>query len=304
MLNHCFIKILFVALLIPAVLFLMAQSRASAEISGMHQHQDMQHVHAMKGEEVIADIKTDPERIHVGSLTNIVFSIKDHGGKPIEELSVHHDRIMHVIIASQDFSVFAHIHPEDFGPITPEMKKLGRYPVRFNFPKGGRYIIAIDFAVKEQLISKHFLIDVAGEPKMGFPKRDLSREKRVGDLDVTLTSMPERITARKEVMLSYVFRKKGESVTDLEPWLSAPMHLAIISGDLTHFIHTHGELPGMPPMGHDESHMQMKMSVPNKFGPKIETHVVFPAKGLYQIFGQVGHEGKIIVTSFMVEVEQ
>jgi Cu+-exporting ATPase len=131
----------------------------------------------------------------------------------------------------------------------------------------------------------------------------LSREKRFGNLDVTLASMPERITAGKEVILSYLFRKKGKPVTDLEPYLSAPMHLAIISRDLTHFIHTHGEVPGMPSMGHDEHHMQMKMTVPDKFGPTIEIHVVFPAKGLYQIFGQVGHEGKVIVTSFMVEVE-
>jgi hypothetical protein len=301
--NHYFIKVFFVALFIPGAIFFMGKNRASAEVSGMRQHEEMQHMHALRGEDVLADIKTDPERIHVGNLTNIVFSIKDHGGKPIQELSVHHDRIMHVIIASQDFSVFAHIHPEDFGSITPEMKKLARYPVKFTFPKGGRYIIAIDFAIKGQLIAKRFLIDVAGEPKMGFPTRDLSREKRFGNLDVTLTSVPERIVAGKEVMLSYLFRKKGESVADLEPWLSAPMHLAIISSDLAHFIHTHGELPGMPPMSHDEHHMQMKMTVPDKFGPKIETHIIFPAKGLYQIFGQVEHQGKVIVTSFMVDVE-
>ncbi|HUI68120.1 MAG TPA: hypothetical protein VL087_07910 [Nitrospirota bacterium] len=303
MLNNLFVKNLFVALFISAIHVPIGQSQAYAQISGMHEHQDMQHMHTMGGEDVIADIKTDPERISVGSSTNILFSIKDRGGKPIQELSIHHDRILHVIIASQDFSVFAHIHPEDFGPITPEMKKFARYPVRFTFPKAGRYIIAIDFAVQEQLISKHFLIDVAGAPKMGFPTRDLSREKRFGDLDVTLTSSPERITAGTEVILSYLFRKNGKSVTDLEPYLSAPMHLAIISSDLTHFIHTHGELPGMPSMGHDAHNMQMKMTVPDKFGPEVEIHVVFPAKGRYQIFGQVGHHGKIIVTNFMVEVE-
>jgi hypothetical protein len=304
MLNNYFVKNLFRALFIAGVLFPMGQSQAYAQISGMHEHQDMQHVHTMRGEEVIADIKTNPERIQVGSLTNILFSIKDHGGKPIQELSVHHDRILHVIIASQDFSVFAHIHPEDFGPITTEMKKFARYPVRFTFPKAGRYIIAIDFAVQEQLISKHFLIDVVGAPKMGFPTRDLSREKRFGDLDVKLSSMPERITAGKEVVLSCLFRKNGESVTDLEPYLSAPMHLAIISNDLTHFMHTHGEVPGMSSMGHNAHHMQMmKMAIPDKFGPTVEIHVVFPAKGLYQIFGQVGHQGKVIVISFMVAVE-
>lgn len=301
MLNNYLIKIITVALFISGVLILMGQSRAYAQKSGMHEHTGMQHVHSIGGEEVIADIKTDPERVSAESSTNILFSLKDHGGEPIKELSVHHDRILHVIIASQDFSVFAHIHPEDFGPITPEMKKFARYPVRFTFPKAGRYIIAIDFAVKKQLISKHFLVDVAGEPKMGFPTMDLSREKRFGDLDVTLASMPERIKAGKEVMLSCLFKKNGESVTGLEPYLSAPMHLAIISSDLTHFMHTHGEVPGMATMDHDAHHM--KMTVPDKFGPTVEIHVVFPAKGLYQIYGQVGHQGKVIVISFMVEVE-
>jgi len=45
------------------------------------------------------------------------------------------------------------------------------------------------------------------------------------------------------------------------------------------------------------------MDIPREFGPEIDVHVVFPAKGLYQIFGQVGHQGKVIATSFMVEVE-
>jgi hypothetical protein len=45
------------------------------------------------------------------------------------------------------------------------------------------------------------------------------------------------------------------------------------------------------------------MAVPAHFGPKIEVPVVFPAKGLYTVFGQVGYEGKVILTRFMVEVE-
>lgn len=84
------------------------------------------------------------------------------------------------------------------------------------------------------------------------------------------------------------------------------MHLAIISADLNHFMHTHGEvfdMSGMPGMRHEAHHMEMNMTVPEKFGPKIEVHTVFPAKGLYQIFGQVQHHGKVILTSFMVQVD-
>jgi Cu+-exporting ATPase len=149
-------------------------------------------------------------------------------------------------------------------------------------------------------------VDVAGGPALGHLTKDLSREKKIGDIDVTLSSAPERIKAGKEVTLNYMFRKKGRPVNDLAPYLSAPMHLAIISADLNHFMHTHGEvsgMSGMPGMRHEAHHMEMNMTVPEKFGPKIEVHTVFPAKGLYQIFGQVQHQGKVILTSFMVQVD-
>ena len=268
-----------------------------------HQHQTMQHQDTAQGEEVIAGIKTEPENLTAGTPATIVFSLKDREGKPMEGLLVHHDRLVHVVISSQDFSEFAHIHPDDFGPITPEMIKAAQYPVKFTFPKAGRYIIGIDFAAKDQTYSRHFLVDVAGGPEMGAPARELSGKKRFGDLDVTFSSLPERITAGKEVTLTYLFSKDGRPSTDLEPYLSAPMHLAIISSDLTRFIHTHGEIPGTPAMEHHGHDMEMKMNVPKKFGPEIDVHVVFPVRGLYQIFGQVGHGGKVIATSFMVEVE-
>ncbi len=286
-------------------LFLMCGGQAIAEMSGMQDHhfEGMQKLYGGSESEVIASIKTEPGHITVGTPTTIMLSFKDREGKPVKNLTIIHDRLIHVIIASQDFSVFAHIHPQDFGPITPEMKETARYPVRFTFPKAGRYIVGIDFAVKNQPLSKHFLIDVVGEPKMGRIKQDFSRGKRFGDLDVKFATTPERIRSGKEVTLSYIFRKNGKPVTDLEPWLSAPMHLAIISADLTQFIHTHGELPGTPAMGHHEHEMQMMMTVPEKFGPKIEVHVVFPTAGLYKIFGQVGYRGEVITTSYMIQVE-
>ncbi len=252
-------------------------------------------------EQVVATIQTVPEHITTGTPTTIFFSIRDRQGRPITDLTVMHDRLIHVVIASQDFSVFAHIHPQDFGPITPEMKKMARYQVKFTFPKAGSYIVGIDFAVSGRSVSKHFLVHVTGGPEMAHPKKDLTREKIFGGLDVRFSSKPEHITAGKKTVLTYRFTEKGRPVTDLQPYLAAPMHLAVISEDLTHFMHTHGELPGMPHMGHDEESMQM--TVPEKFGPELEVHLVFPSKGLYQIFGQVRHKDKVILTSFMVEVD-
>ncbi|MCL5024640.1 MAG: FixH family protein [Nitrospirae bacterium] len=289
-----FLKILFAALFISSGFLLAGYASAQA---------DMEHYeHVAGGQEVIAAVGTEPENLTAGNPATVLFTLKDREGNPVENLTIHHDRLLHVVIASQDFTVFAHIHPEDFGPVTPEMKKTGRYPVRFTFPKAGRYIVGLDFAVKGYLFSRHFLLAVEGTPEMGSPKKDLTGEKRFDGLDVSFSPAPGPVVTGKEVVFSYVFKKNGKPVIDLEPYLSAPMHLAVISADLEHFIHTHGELPGMPGMGQHEHHMEMKMPASEKFGPKVEVHVVFPTKGLYQIFGQVGHEGRVILTSFMVEV--
>ncbi len=304
--NRSYGKLLLVVAVFSGIVF-AAYAAAAAEMGGMqgHQHPMAGPELAAKPDEVKAVISTVPKEISAGRPATLLFSLSDASGKPLENLSVHHDRLVHVIIASRDFSVFAHIHPEDFGPITPSMKKTARYPVRFTFPRGGRYIIGIDFASGDRNFSRRFLVDVSGEPRTGPARKDLAREKTFGDLAVSFSSVPERITAGNEATLTYLFRSEGQPVTDLEPYLSAPMHLAIIPADLSRFIHTHGELPGMMAMGHQgHGHdMTMHMRVPDRFGPKVEVHVVFPAKGLYQIFGQVGHKGSVTDTSFMVEVE-
>lgn len=294
---------------IVVVMPLIFYGSAFSEIAAMHEHHQNDHsgegqmkdMHMMKASEVVVDLETVPAELKAGAEAKILFTIKDGDGKPVQVLQITHDRLVHAVIASADFTVFAHIHPDDFGPITDEMKKKAEYPVRFTFPKAGHYIIAIDTAANDNLISEHFTVDVGGGPKMGPSTKDLSREKKFGDLSVTLTTVPETIIAGKEVTLKYVIKKGGDPVTDLEPFLSAPMHVAIISSDLENFMHEHGELPGAS-MGHEHMGHMMHMKTPAKFGPEIDVPVVFPTKGLYQIFGQVGHKGKVVVLSFMVEV--
>jgi Cu+-exporting ATPase len=298
------------AFVLIAVTIPLICSSAFSEMVAMHEHHHTDHgadmqmkdMQMMKGPEVIVDLETAPAELKAGTGAQILFSIKDTDGKPLQDLTITHDRLVHVIVASADFNVFAHIHPDDFGPITDEMKKKAEYPMRFTFPKAGKYIIAIDSAVKDMPFSEHFTVDVGGGPRMGPYTKDLSPEKKFGDLSVTLSTAPEKITAGKEATLKYVVRKDGEPVTDLEPFLSAPMHVAIISSDLDNFIHEHGELPGAP-MGHDHMGHMIHMNTPNKFGPEIDVTVVFPVKGLFQIFSQVGYKGKVVVLSFMVEVQ-
>ncbi len=290
------------------ILSLVASLSAFSETPAMHEHHHAGHEGMqmnemqMKAMEIAVDMETVPAEPKAGSETTILFTIRDGEGKPVQDLQITHDRLIHVVIASADFTVFAHIHPEDFGKITDEMKKKAEYPVRFTFPKAGQYIVAVDTAAMDNIISEHFTVDVGGGPKMGTFAKDLSRQKKFGDLSVSLETVPETITAGKEATLKYIFRRDGQPVTDLEPYLAAPMHAAIISSDLENFMHEHGELPGAS-TGHAHMTHMMHMNVPKKFGPEIDVPVVFPVRGLYQIFSQVQHRGKMAVLSFMVEVQ-
>ncbi len=274
----------------------------SSEMEEMHHHAGHEHMgHAVKPPEVVVDLETKPAELKTGTTATITFFIKDAEGNPLQDLSVTHERLVHVMIVSSDFSTFAHIHPDDFGPVTSEMIRKARFPVRYAFPMAGRYLVALDSAVKEMPFSEHFTLDVAGEPRMGTFKKDLSRTKMFGDYEVAVATEPERITAGKEVVLKYTITRGGKPVADLEPYLSATMHLAVIEDNLNNFIHTHGELPGMPHHPMTAGHMHGE--VPARFGPEIDVYLIFPVKGLYQIFGEVKHQGKVILTSFMVQVE-
>jgi len=309
MLNRSLLHVLSAVIIVYAIVLFVTHKWAAAEVGGMQHNQLYAHhaqevqVPAVKTEGPIAVLKTAPVRISAGSTATMTVSIEDAEGNPAAEITPTHDRILHVIIVSEDFAVFSHIHPEDFGSVTSDMKKAAQFPVRYTFPNAGRYLIGVDFAVNGQSFSKRFVIDVGGDPRMGAPKKDFSRQKKFGEYDVTLKTMPKIIHAGQAVTLTYLFKENGQPVADLQPYISATMHVAIISTDLKDFIHEHGLVPGMPATGMHAHHMMHDMAIPSAFGPEIEVRTSFPAKGAYEIFSEAKHRGKVIVTHFMIEVQ-
>jgi putative copper export protein len=288
------------AFLIVVVLLCAAALRH--EVPARHylhlQHTKMEH--AQQAPEPVVSLQTKPERIAVGIPVAMTVLIEDRDGKPLEGLEVSHERILHAIVIGKDLNVFAHIHPEDIGRITREMRKKATFPLSFTFPKAGEYLIGIDFAVAGQTHSKSFSLNVAGEPAMGGPKVDFSKTKDFGEYRVTLTT-PEKVKAGEETRLAYFIERNGEAVKDLNPYLGAAMHLAVVPTDLKLFIHAHGITPGEP--HHHMDHMDMHAHPPKRFGPEIDADVIFPVKGIYKIFSQVEHKGKVLLFDFMVNVE-
>jgi hypothetical protein len=132
---------------------------------------------------------------------------------------------------------------------------------------------------------------------MGEPASDFSFAKNFGDYEVTLTTAPEHVQAGSETTLRYIIKKNGKEIKNLQPYLGASMHLAIVPVDLRGFIHAHGVTKG-------ESHTDhMHADPPSLFGPEIEVETVFPAAGTYKVFSQVRHEGKVLLFDFMIPVQ-
>ena len=285
---------------IPARHFLhLKHMQASGGSSSGPMHEDQMHQHT-EGPQPVVTLDTKPVSIIAGTPTAMTVRIKAPDGTPYKGITIIHERILHAVIISKDLDFFAHIHPEDTGPVTSEMIINASFPLLFTFPRPGDYLLGLDFAADDGSYSRTIPLHVDKAPEIGSPKIEFSTQKNFNGYKVTLSATPGEIHAGEDTTLRYIIEQNGKPVTDLGPYLGASMHLAVVSEDLKVFIHAHGTVPGGSHEHHDHMHMPPP---PEKFGPEIESDIVFPAKGVYKIFSQVEHQGKVLLLDFMVRVQ-
>src|SRR5690606_26078319 len=105
--------------------------------------------------------------------------------------------------------------------------------------------------------------------------------------------------------LVYSFSHDGSPITDLRPYLDAPMHLAVVKEDFSQFLHQHGSVPGAEPhghAGHGAAH-HGHGSAASGFGPAVAASIQFPEPGRYYLFGQTARGSQLLVFRNTVLVE-
>lgn len=304
-----------------------------------HEGHDMHKRHKASALNVM--LHTDPRIVQAEMPVTLTFHLTDANGEPVNALMVHHDRVLHVLVVGENLQVIGHIHPEDFESRDILAELEGKYTVHFTFPAAGKYILAVDVMTADAEFAEYVYVDVKGEERLAAMMQDFRREKVIvgytdegGDRytkavflnDEAGTSTyhvkmeaPEQIKAGEMMHITYHFSRDGEPVTDLVPFLDAPMHFAIVSTRLDGVVHTHGTVLGSEDtnkMMVKDLHTGHKMkkapatghqhygSTPEKFGPTVMLMTTFPEAGVYQIFGQLKHVDQILWPSFMVEVEK
>ena len=245
-----------------------------------------------------AEAKFEVGTVTEGVPARVSVALTETTGEPAV-LSMAHEKFLHMVIVGKDMDYFAHVHPEDDGIADID---AATFSIEHTFPKSGTYIVAVDYLHGLVSESEQFLVEVGGGKKQADDQRTYTSPQTVGPYEVAL-SYSQPIVGEWATLI-FEFEKDGKPVYDLEPYLAAAMHVAVVKQDLTEFIHTHGEVhkPGDPVQlptttGHNHA------PPPLAFGPQVEAHLIFPSPGLYTVFGEFKHEGEVRDVRFTVRVE-
>ena len=211
----------------------------------------------------------------------LLIDINDAKGKAIANFDTFQEKLMHLIVVSDNLETFSHLHPT--------YKQNGRFEVEANFPKPGSYTLLSDYKPAGQSEQVSLLnVEVPGT-RSSTPKIDLNRTKMFGDTKVNLAFSQPRLNAEQDVTLMFDLKEEtsNQAITDLQPYLGEKGHLVILkqSSPLTAADYIHAHALNDTPAG------------------QVHFMTSFPQPGTYKVWGQFNRKGKIITADFWVNVE-
>jgi len=227
---------------------------------------------ATKSEWAIQDHPKANEDIPISLL------IKDKSNQPIQSFDTVHEKKMHLFIVSKDLAYFSHIHPK--------YKGNGEFDFTTSFPAGGDYKLISEFTPKgggDPSVESHW-VQIEGqsaEVKALVPDQNLT--KVVDGKKVTLSF--NHLMAGMTVHLNFTISDaaSNQPIKNLQPYLGAMGHAVAISDDVKKYLHIH-------PMTTEGN------------GPKVTFMTIFPEKGIYKVWGQFQHTGKVFTVPFVINV--
>jgi hypothetical protein len=264
-----------------------------------------------------ATLRLEPDHPRAGDASTVILAIEDaRTSKPVSDLQVVHERMVHSFLVSRDFRHFAHTHHEDFAALRPEDVAAATFRYPHVFPFSGGYELVIEFTHRDRTWIKRFDFVVGEEAAVTPPRLEPRREAKSGGYRFSLSVDPDPPVAGKEARLvCRIETAAGEPVTDLEMVLGSEVHLATWRNDGEHFGHTHAWTPEMAAMmsemaamGHDTSPgmsamMMATPAVQHFHGPEVPLRHVFPEPGDYAIFLDLAPGGRRTVADFALRVE-
>lgn len=226
--------------------------------------------------------------IQAGNPAALAFGVREQGQvNLVRNFQLVHEKLMHLIIVSEDLSYFSHEHPE----ISPD----GRFYLKTNFPGAGRYLLFGDFTPANgmnQVLSTS--INVKGTPRPASKLTPDTRLTKVVD-GITVSVQPSApLQVGKPVLLTYSLSQNGKPITNMQPYLGAMGHLMAINQNGRNILHTHTVSSGG----------QVTASMATQSGPRFTYEVELAKSGLTKIWTQFQRNGRILTVPFVFNVKE
>ncbi len=222
-----------------------------------------------------------PENLAANQQINLVIDIQDTAGKPVNQFDIFQEKLMHLIVVSNNLEHFDHLHPE--------YKGNGHFEVSTNFPIPGEYSLFSEYKLAGQKESLSLTnISIPGSVTLSKNLSKYEKTKTLSDTKVNLNLSAQKINAGEDIKLTFDLKdNKNRTIKDLQLYLGEKGHLVIIksSSPLTasDYIHAH--------------------ALKNTTDENIAFHTKFPKLGTYKMWVQFNRNGKIKTADFWVVLE-
>jgi hypothetical protein len=212
-----------------------------------------------------------------------------NGGSPIRSYDLDMTKVLHVIIVSDDFKTFFHVHPA-FAP-------NGHFALDQTLPRPGLYHVYADgrpAGIGQQV----FRFDLRSGNALAGAPRDLSERSAVAQVDgysVTLSSLSLRIGSAAQIGVRIT--KAGKPAADVHPYLGALAHAVFIdAGDLS-YVHAH---PVMEGMAMESASTMVYSNDAAVVSPNMVMHVEVREPGTYKLWFQFHAGATLHVATFVL----
>lgn len=209
--------------------------------------------------------------------------------QPIRKYQVEMTQKLHVVIVSDDFRTFIHIHPT--------LKPNGHLVIDQKFPAKGVYQIYAD-GEPNDLNHQVFRYELPIGTNTSAASRKLPASGmgvQVGPYEVDLSTV--RIRAGQMAMIDVEILKDGKPAKDLHPYLGVPAHAVFLNAKDLSYVHVH-------PMSMDAMEMDMSKPMPElpdsaSSSGEMMLHVSIKEAGSYKLWLQFrGNNQQLYVAEF------
>lgn len=238
----------------------------------------------------------DPLRVHLD-----LWMTANASSVPIRRYAVDMTQLLHLIIVSDDFTTFAHVHPK--------LGADGHFTIEQRFPAAGLYHLYAD-AEPEGTGQQVFRFDVAAGGPVARPARVLpaaSRTATVGPYTVRLGATAVR--AGHATPIAVHVRKGAEPAGDLHPYLGVAAHAVFLDARDLSYTHVHpmtaadAAMAAMPGM---DANMPMEMK-PLPEATTVPADMTLPVTlrepGTYRLWLQFRGGSTLYVAPFTVTAQ-